>query len=555
MVSVWLIVLAVVVPILCLALNYYLLVYYQHPDDKNDAYFPKFVVVIGLTIAMLTVLLVPFDVANQTTQFGCGVWTNSCGDLSLAWVWQILFLIIGLLVLIVIPCTIFFYESFDYKNKTCKSACSSALLSQITIVIVFIAVFIGCFFGLNQTELPIQNFQASVFVTCPTGGCVPSFTPPSFVEDFQSQVVAFGTPILVFLPAFLGFVGWFIFSIYVGVGLIALPMDLIRAFIYRPKYMPKDLYEHTKLEIQKRTLELLGVGQAIRKEAELSDLETTLSDKMNPSKIIRRRKEGRLYNEFKKQVLEVEEDFSDLKLCHENWTGYNPFIPFFKLAAGIVAAIISLLWILQIILYNLARTPYGPDGIPASYFLNVMFSWASKEISFALFGTVLIGLFSMQLLFCVMKGNEKVGLRFFIVEIHPMKFGATYMNSFMVNTSLILLCIAPLVQFVSSSLREYVVLTDVDAIFGQQITYIGFFKYFFMNNVFVIIMISIAFITFVVMLWCPNDKNMKQSQSLSRKVEQFQKSMPAGPASRMVSLNSNSNAASSALEDTSIAHI
>ena len=43
----------------------YLLVYYQHPDDHNDAYFPKFVIIFGFVLAGATVLLLPLDVANR----------------------------------------------------------------------------------------------------------------------------------------------------------------------------------------------------------------------------------------------------------------------------------------------------------------------------------------------------------------------------------------------------------------------------------------------------------------------------------------------------------
>lgn len=48
MVSVWLIVLAVVIPVVVLVFCFYVLVYFQHPDDKNSAYIPKAVVIAGL---------------------------------------------------------------------------------------------------------------------------------------------------------------------------------------------------------------------------------------------------------------------------------------------------------------------------------------------------------------------------------------------------------------------------------------------------------------------------------------------------------------------------
>jgi LMBR1 domain-containing protein 1 len=43
----------------------YLIVYYQHPDDHNEAYMPKVVVLLGFVLAGATVLLLPLDVANN----------------------------------------------------------------------------------------------------------------------------------------------------------------------------------------------------------------------------------------------------------------------------------------------------------------------------------------------------------------------------------------------------------------------------------------------------------------------------------------------------------
>jgi len=40
-------------------------VYYQHPDDHNEAYAPKLVVTLGFVLAGATVLLLPLDVANN----------------------------------------------------------------------------------------------------------------------------------------------------------------------------------------------------------------------------------------------------------------------------------------------------------------------------------------------------------------------------------------------------------------------------------------------------------------------------------------------------------
>lgn len=43
----------------------YFIIYYQHPDDRNEAYIPKAVVILGFAMAGATVLMLPLDTANK----------------------------------------------------------------------------------------------------------------------------------------------------------------------------------------------------------------------------------------------------------------------------------------------------------------------------------------------------------------------------------------------------------------------------------------------------------------------------------------------------------
>ena len=65
MADVFLIVSVTVAFLILFVVAVYLLVYYQHPDDHNEAYFPKFVVIVGIMLAGATALLLPLDVANN----------------------------------------------------------------------------------------------------------------------------------------------------------------------------------------------------------------------------------------------------------------------------------------------------------------------------------------------------------------------------------------------------------------------------------------------------------------------------------------------------------
>ena len=65
MADVWLICVTVIGFVILTVVGLYLVVKYQHPDDKNDAYIPKLVVMFGFVLSGATVLLLPLDVANN----------------------------------------------------------------------------------------------------------------------------------------------------------------------------------------------------------------------------------------------------------------------------------------------------------------------------------------------------------------------------------------------------------------------------------------------------------------------------------------------------------
>ena len=90
-----------------LACNGYALVHFQHPDDRNQAYF-RIVVVSGLTMAVLSLLLLPLDVANRSAcaesyrargRYRCPCWTCGRDDM-----------IMFSYIFVLIPWTLFYYE-------------------------------------------------------------------------------------------------------------------------------------------------------------------------------------------------------------------------------------------------------------------------------------------------------------------------------------------------------------------------------------------------------------------------------------------------------------
>ncbi|GMI32230.1 hypothetical protein TeGR_g10311, partial [Tetraparma gracilis] len=264
----------------------------------------------------------------------------------------------------------------------------------------------------------------------------------------------------VYVMAMMGFVGWFFFVIFAGVGLSALPVDLICAFVYRPRHMDAIEFAEAQLSVRTRVNELIEIGELLKQERQ----EKEASGGGGFWKRRGGNKADRVtVNKFKGAVLMLETDVEELKLCHENYHKYNPLVPIFKLLMGLVALILSLLWVIQICLYILPDPPITP-------FLNDYFMWF--DTWFGLFGVLSVGIFSMYLQLCCIKGCFKFGVRFFFITLHPMKVNGTYMNSFLFNLLLILLCSLPVVQFSTIAFADYARFTNVNQIFGVQIKYL-----------------------------------------------------------------------------------
>lgn len=161
------------------------------------------------------------------------------------------------------------------------------------------------------------------------------------------------------------------------------------------------------------------------------------------------------FNQFRQAVYFLDNDWKKVKVAYKE-RGGNPLYWLSCACAGLFAGGLSVAWYLHILFY-LFISP------PPTIFLNALFieldkgkSWARWRFPapsalgdsiahqptshawrpvavFTLFGTIVYGLFSFYLLTCVLKGCMKVGLRFFWIPIHPMKIGATLMNSFLFN--------------------------------------------------------------------------------------------------------------------------
>lgn len=553
----FLIIVTVIVFLLLMIAGLYLIVHYQHPDDKNEAWLPKLTVLLGFVISGATVLLLPLDVANEGTYPGCeGYDDGKCGGLNMDLFWDIFYWLIIVWVFFLIPFMTFYYEADDgtlmagtYLEGAKKSRLKSALCYQTLLSVIVGLTFGLCYLFMNKSYIPVETYVVSPSIQVPTIQIAAVFIPEngnntssgngtnttsgnettvesvnfrkamlgdlngnddrfyesvSFNSTSDEIIVPVGPS--TFYAGFMAWIGWFFFAIFGGIGIAALPLDLIMAFIRRPKFMDPTELAEAQLSIRERVNDLVGVGELMKLEQD-----EAAAGKGKGGLFGGLSKEGRdrkkTLAEFKKAVYLLEEDVEEFQDCSANYKNHNPLIPIGSLIMGIFSILLSLLWIIHIIIYIFPDEPLSP-------FLNLYFRWFDNW--FSLFGTLSVAIFTLYLLLCAVKGCFKFGMRLGFFTLHPMKVNKTYMSSFMFNMGLILLCALPVVQFCTIAFSDYARYTNTLQIMGTQVQYLKFFSYFWKNDVFVYMFFCFWFLASCYLFCRPRDSSVSSLELRDR---------------------------------------
>ncbi|KAK4749513.1 hypothetical protein SAY87_026962 [Trapa incisa] len=481
-----LVIVAIVVCVLVLIFNVYLLVNYQHPDDVNQAYFPKIVVVIGLSVAAISILMLPADVANRQA---CrhAIYNGACNlTLPMKDLWLAIYIVDAILVFFVIPFAMFFYEG-DQDKSACKRTKSAALWVAVTALVC--GLVLGILYGLvGKVDFTVRHLSSST-TSFPSSWdfshgqqcignlneCAAYLAPASSEKTWTMQ-----TTFPEYVVALATIVGSVLFTIFGGVGIACLPLGLIFSFIRRPKaVITRSQYIKEATELGKKARELKKTADSLHQEERGG---------------AKGRKWRKNVKSVEKELLQLEEDVNLLEEMYPQgekaetaWAltvlGYLA-----KLILGIMGLIISIAWVAHIVIYLLIKPPL-------SSFLNEVF--IKLDDIWGLLGTVAFAFFCFYLLLAVTAGAMMLGLRLVFITIHPMKWGATLMNSFLFNVGLILLCSISVIQFCSTAFAYYAQATAAQEIFGHTLQSLRGIKYLYKYNVFQIAFIVLAGLTFV----------------------------------------------------------
>ncbi|CAD8181779.1 unnamed protein product [Paramecium octaurelia] len=502
--DVFLIIISCIIAVLLLGINIYILALYCHPSDSGfgASLFCKILVVLGFTLAWGQILLVSADISASK-----GVFTTQ-GDAMMI-VWYVIYCTILGMVAFLIPCAQFYYESDEDKpimKRLLEVMCYEFILLGVLLTLLLVG-----FTYLGTARIPVhtitQTFDSQISATFPI---VLSNYAFNQIESDTNVEIAVSFP--VFLMGFLAFIGWFLLVLFGGVGLSALPIDLIQEYISRPKLMKSSEAMEKKMRLKKQAVELIQFGQQIQEEEkELALVNGFMAERKVKNQIKQKAKKFQAATES----LENEHEIFRMELEYQK---VNPVVWVFKLILGIIFIILSLLWILQILLYMLIKI----NGFPAYSFLNKMFIYLEGTVM-SFIGTILLALFTLYLLGCTYKGNLKFGLRIpFLFTIYPMKVNETFMNSFLFNANLLLITSVAVTQFSIQAFSEYTQNSQIALMFLGQIQYLYFFTWFFDYNVFVIALLSWTGIVLIYLLVRKPPKPYALVEIEKRKTQDFE---------------------------------
>lgn len=413
-------------------------------------------------------------------------------------------------VIVFIPFAIFYYEedAVDLNDGTPKKFRWVAPLCYDSVFLfAFLILLLALYYTRNAAELTIQQVtypvnQTEVYTYTRTPGDSPySFLDLTLPADFEQaanttakdSIITMPVSFPVYLIGLFGWCGWWLFALFTGTGLVAAPLDNIMAFVQRPRLLPPDVLANIELELQERTGEIIEITHLLKRErAALND-----GGREGKRSLRQRYVNDRLeVNRLTQMVFCLENEVEDYKACKHIRNDYNPLLAPAQLASGCLFAMLSLLWALQIILAVLSDPPVTPF---LSVYLLSFDSW------FPMFGNLTYALFSLYLLFCTIQGCFKLSVRAICIKIHPMKIHCTYLNAFLFNLGIVMLCTIPLINFCTLAFASYAVDTDAFFLFIVQANNLKFFKIFYEYHVFPWIILLTACLCLPYFLYRPKD--------------------------------------------------
>ena len=310
--------------LILLAFNAYVVWQWRHPDDRNAWFSAKIIVVLSMLMSELVIIGLPLDVANNGGARDCaaGGDYSQCGGLDMRGYWVAISWLQMACALCFLPGFLFAYEAYDDVDHTtdCSSLIRGGVCSVLGVLVMFVAVCVPMYFSkeMNDVLRPVVAYKGSLraFTVETYAGDASSFVAMGdldvAVSASSSAVLHYSVSFLDYAPRVFSWLGWFLFVLWGGIGLVSLPVDYVLAYFYRP--VPLDARElaDLRLSVQRRTAELLDLGRQLQGER------AAYGAGPRPGWLARRRHEAAdqvRVNKLSQMAMILEGDVEELEIC------------------------------------------------------------------------------------------------------------------------------------------------------------------------------------------------------------------------------------------------
>lgn len=462
----WVILVIAFLQLVLLFVDLRFLYYFMHEDDLkyNQGILAQVVAILGSQFMWLSLALVPTDAFNASLP----------GSLNMLYMWRLTYLFVVLLLTVILPYAIFFYEA-DSDSRLTKTRPWLSALKKTGIATgaswSLIAIF---YFILRKVEAVAEDGK--------TAGKV-------------------NVNFLDFLFALTSFVGCIFLIFFAALGLVTVPYTLILKFIKRPHPLNTQQYErHRKLlGTRAQTLATIGEGllaseERLKKKSKVKKQTATMS--------LRRK-----MNKYEQVVSLLENEYHMLETSFTK-RGTNPVKAGLTLALGIFCALLSIFWVVQILMVNLILPMLKVDDPTKVNMLNACLVALAKLKGY--FPELLLyNAFTVYLIICAAYGSIRMNQRMAgFLPVETLKKHDTHLNAILYHLAVTVLCATAIVALSVCTLSSYLDGTSVKSIFQSFILRMRMIGNFYSKNVFQWALLIFTLISLAWVLAYPKDRPM-----------------------------------------------
>ena len=410
-------------------LSYYIMAAYSNELEKDfpGLKFAKLLIIFGMVLNVIMILTIPIDFLSAVKENNRGVFGFG---FNIEYVWKILMINFITIYFLNIFVTEYYRSELEGLKRFIES------LKKPLLYFLCYLSFVGIILLIKknlQSKMVIVGTNYLNF-TLSSGNNLLINQKNSFkiIYNEADLLTAFSAPFVL--------LGSLYFAIFSGMSLAFYPVELISKYIYRPVPPEPESHVYAKKVILKMSDELINAGVDIYDDRRKMDI--------NP--IVDKKEKKMTEKVLKNKVLELKRSYYEFDLINsyyrkqDNIIEENPLIYLAQLIVGIFFSCLSVLIFLHT-LFSIKNHKYFLEGFfqKLSDQNNLFAILAYFAICFFVIFSILNSLYKMSLMFTSFLGY------------HNFLVNKTWVDTFLINNNIIMLCILGLIVFLMRTCNEY----------------------------------------------------------------------------------------------------